>query len=435
MLIDTAMAAGRAVPDDRWNQGDHMTIKSISAKLVIAMFAIGLSIFGLLAAPANAAPSTADRNVISTPADTIPIEMFQALQRDLGVSREQLEQQLAAQNTARRLDTLLKAQLGSGFAGDWFDEHSGKLVVAVTSPQHAAKVRAAGAEPRLVAHSGAKLDAVKTELDALAAADKAAMAGVTAWRVDPQSNAVVVTVLAGQLAAQTLAALARHGNAVRIEQADVAPSLAADYLDGGDPIGGCSVGFNAFGGSTRYVLFAGHCGTVGTQQYGAGGNRVGPIVGASFPGNDYALVRVENTGYWIQGPWVDAYNGGVYNVYNWYTSAPPVGLFVCKSGRTTRFTCGRVTGINESVQARAPDGTLVTVSGLSRHNACVERGDSGGSNISWDASNRAMAEGLTSASLLLADGRCYGKVGQENQSWFQPVGEAISAYGVSLYRA
>jgi hypothetical protein len=29
---------------------------------------------------------------------------------------------------------------------------------------------------------------------------------------------------------------------------DVAPSLAADYLDGGDPFNSCSVGFNAFAG-------------------------------------------------------------------------------------------------------------------------------------------------------------------------------------------
>jgi len=357
--------------------------------------------------------------------------VLQAIQRDLGLSREQAEKELAAQSAARQLDIRLKSQLGADFAGDWYDQRSGKLVVAVTSAKRAAEARAAGAESKLVSHGKAKLDGIVAELDELAATDKAAVSGITAWHVDPQTNAVVVTVLAGQPKGKALAGLARHGNAVRIEQTDATPSVTADFLDGGDPFNGCSVGFNAFYGSERFFITAGHCGVSGNQTYGAGGNWIGPFSGSSFPVNDFALVRVNNTGYWIQGPWVDAYNGGgYYNVHGWYWSAPPAGLFMCKSGKTTGFTCGSVTVTSETVNTERG-----TVYELTRTNACAERGDSGGSNISWDGAGNAMAEGMSSAATLLADGRCRSKAGLDNRSWFQPVGEAISIYGVSLYTA
>jgi streptogrisin C len=375
-----------------------------------------------LAAPANAAP--ADRHAV------LPAQVLQAMQRDLGLSPDQAQAQLAAQGTARRLDTQLTAQLGADFAGDWYDQRSGKLVVAVTSAKRVAEVRAAGAEARLVAHGKATLDGIMAELDKLAATDKAAVSNLTAWHVDPETNAVVVTVLAGKQAGRALAGLARYGNAVRVERESTTASVTADYLDGGDPYNGCSVGFNAFAGSTRYFVTAGHCGVSGNQTYGAGGNWIGPFVGSSFPGNDYALVRVDNTGYWIQGPWVDAYNGGFYNVHAWYWSAPPPGLTVCKSGRTTGLTCGIVRASSETVNTDRG-----TVYELTRHTACVERGDSGGANISWDSAGNTYAEGVTSAANLLADGRCRSKAGSENSSWFQYVGEAISAYGISLYTA
>lgn len=388
-----------------------------------------LTALGLIAPiPASGAPAPVDRNSTSASAEGSD-QVLHALQRDLGLTREQAEQQLAA----RRLDTQLRAQLGADFAGDWYDQRTGKLIVAVSSAKRAAEVKAAGAEVKLVSHSRAKLDAIKAELDTLASADKA---GISAWHIDPKTNAVVVTVLAGQPTAKALAKLARHGNAVRIEQTDAAPSTVGDFLDGGDPIGGCSVGFNAFAGSTRYVLFAGHCGTVGTQVHGTGGHLIGTIVASSFPGNDYALVRVDNTAYWTQGPWVDAYDGagGFFDIHGWFWTQPPAGVAICKSGKTTGLTCGAVTVQSESVNVRLNDGTLVTVHELTRHNACVERGDSGGSNFSWDA-NGNWAEGLTSAALLLDDGRCRSKGGLDNRSWFQYVGEPISVYGVSLYTA
>ncbi|HEY0637791.1 MAG TPA: S1 family peptidase [Pseudonocardiaceae bacterium] len=395
-----------------------------------ALAAVALAVPGT----SGADPARADRGADTTKAQREL--MLHSMQRDLGVSRAEAERQIVAQKTARDLDVALRTKLGGDFAGDWYDSRTGKLVVAVSNARRAAEVRAAGADARVVKHSAARLDGIRAELDRAAATDKATTSGLTAWHVDPQRNAVVVTALgtagtSGQRAATPSAladALSRHGDAVQVEHTDVRPTTTWDYLDGGDPIGGCSVGFNAWAGSDRFVLVAGHCGVSGNYQYGNGGQLIGPFSGSSFPVNDFGLVRVTNTAYWAQGPWVDAYNGGFYNVNFWYWSAPPPGVFVCKSGKTTGLTCGTVRASNETVNTDR--GTIYQ---MTRHTACQERGDSGGSNISWDGNGKTYAEGLSSSASLLADGRCRSKAGLENYSWFQPVGEAISIYGVNLY--
>jgi streptogrisin C len=65
-----------------------------------------------------------------------------------------------------------------------------------------------------------------------------------------------------------------------------------------------------------------------------------------------------------------------------------------------------------------------------RHSACVEPGDSGGSNMSGN-----FAQGVSSGGQLYQSGGrlvCGQKVGRPNVSFYQPVGEALSAYGLSL---
>jgi streptogrisin A/streptogrisin B len=60
------------------------------------------------------------------------------------------------------------------------------------------------------------------------------------------------------------------------------------------------------------------------------------------------------------------------------------------------------------------------VSGLARTNACADRGDSGGS---WYAGSTAL--GLTSGGNLVCGG--------STQTFFQPVVEALNAYGAAVY--
>jgi hypothetical protein len=92
-----------------------------------------------------------------------------------------------------------------------------------------------------------------------------------------------------------------------------------------------------------------------------------------------------------------------------------VGESVKRSGSTTHVHSGTVTGLNATVNYA--EGT---VSGLIRTNVCAEGGDSGGAL--FDAST---ALGLTSG----GSGNCTSG----GVTYFQPVTEALSAYGVRVF--
>ena len=55
----------------------------------------------------------------------------------------------------------------------------------------------------------------------------------------------------------------------------------------------------------KYLLTAGHCVNAGSSLSGQGGVNFGSVLESWFPSYDDAIVRNDNTGYWIQGPWVD----------------------------------------------------------------------------------------------------------------------------------
>ena len=368
--------------------------------------------------------------------------MMAAMQRDLGLSAGEVRKQRALQAKAITLDIQLRASLGATFAGSAYDVKTGKLVVSVSDARHLDDIRAAGADARLVKHSKAELEATKADLDVAAGkakatssndrratggARQASVAGMTSWYVDTATNTVHVTVQKGTGKAAK-AALAKHGDKVEIEESGLVPTETVNYLDGGDYItggsGGCSAGFNLRSSWTGvgYLLTAGHCLNPVSTVRGQGGNVFGPTMESWYQwGSDDALVRNDSAGYWIQGPWVDLTpsNGSIFTTRTW-TDAP-VGTTVCKSGVTTKWTCGSITAKNATVTYTSG----VTLYGLTRHNACAEPGDSGGSNLS--ASTWA-AEGVSSGATLIAN-RCLSFYGQQNVSYYHPIADSLNYYG------
>jgi hypothetical protein len=166
-------------------------------------------------------------------------------------------------------------------------------------------------------------------------------------------------------------------------------------------------------GSTYYFLTAGHCGNIGTTWY-ANSSRttvLGTRAGSSFPGNDYALIRYTGT---VAHPGnVNLYNGSTQDIVS--AGTPAVGATVYRSGSTTGVHSGRVTALNSTVNYA--EGS---VSGLIRTTVCAEGGDSGGPLFAG-----TVAYGLTSG----GSGNCtFGGV-----TYFQPVTEALSTYGVSVF--
>ncbi|MBT2387033.1 S1 family peptidase [Streptomyces sp. ISL-11] len=262
------------------------------------------------------------------------------------------------------------------------------------------------------AHSAAQLSA------ASAAVQSADVAG-TAWVVDKASGDVVVT--ADSTVSDTAIARIRQqagpaAEAIRVERT---PGAFRKLLAGGDaiyaPTWRCSVGFNVRKGNTYYFLTAGHC-TEGKPAYYANSSHttsIGPTTGTSFPGNDYGIVQYTNSS--IAHPSaVDLYNGSTQRI----TAAgnATVGQSVQRSGSTTKVHGGKVTGLNATVNY----GNGQIVRGLIKTNVCAEPGDSGGALFAGST-----ALGLTSG----GSGNCTSG----GTTFFQPVGPALKAYGVSVF--
>jgi hypothetical protein len=313
----------------------------------------------------------------------------------------------AASDAAASADRLARA-LGAQGAGAYLDA-SGRPTVNVLGARAAAQVRAAGATPRLVARSTARLERVKASLDAAGNAPVGA-----SWGVDLASNTVLVSVPAGRGAA-FLAKARSFGAAVRVERT---PAVQTQAFYGGQAIlhngSRCSAGFNTRSGSGRnYVLTAGHCTNLGGTWTTSSGQTIGPVAASSFPGNDYGAIRISN-------PAALDPRGGVLDngAFRDITGAGRVivGTQACKTGSTTGTTCGPVLAYNVTV--RYAEGT---VSGLTRTRICTQPGDSGGAMFAG-----SLAQGTVSG----------GTIGGCNQpgfqSFFQPADEALSAYGLTL---
>lgn len=237
----------------------------------------------------------------------------------------------------------------------------------------------------------------------------------TAWLVDKATNTLVVTadstVSQAEIARIRRAAGADAG-AIRIERT---PGRFSKLISGGDAVYAsswrCSLGFNVRDSAgTSYFLTAGHC-TDGAGTWYANSARttvLGPTAGSSFPGNDYGIVRYTNSS--IAKP------GTVGSVDITSAANATVGMSVTRRGSTTGIHGGTVTGLNATVNYGGGD----VVYGLIRTNVCAEPGDSGGPLYSG-----SRAIGLTSG----GSGDCTSG----GTTFFQPVTEALSAYGVSVY--
>ena len=226
--------------------------------------------------------------------DEVPEAAIDALVEDLDISAAEAGERLAAQPAQVDLADRLTDRLGDRAAGAWIDEASGDLHVNVLDAAAAREVDDAGAVPERVAHSLERLERAKAELEAATAP-----VGAT-WAVDVPTNSLVLGIPAGTRDARTrrfIAAARALDVPVRVER--IAGDAATQAFYGGEAIlgttgGRCSAGFiTASGSGTQYVLTAGHC-TRSISNWIGDGMTIGPSVAASFPGNDYGAIRINN---------------------------------------------------------------------------------------------------------------------------------------------
>lgn len=238
----------------------------------------------------------------------------------------------------------------------------------------------------------------------------------TAWMTRPDGKTLVsydATVVGAKYRALTKATKP-YGDQVVLEKL---PGKLAKTVGGGAPIYGngyqCSVGFNVQRQGKYYFLTAGHCAKSTTSWFHdpEETSPAGTVQQASFPWNDYALVRYQ----------AGIKPGGSVNLYNGKSQDiakainPGMGQYVYRSGSTSGLHSGRVTGLNATVNY--PEGR---VAGLIRTSVCVESGDSGGPLFF-----RTFAFGLTSG----GSGDC----DRGGVSYYQPVVEALNVFGASVY--
>ncbi|WP_405110938.1 S1 family peptidase [Micromonospora sp. NBC_01405] len=305
----------------------------------------------------------------------------------------------------------LAERLGDRSAGTYADA-SGKMVVTVTDEAAARQVRASGAIAQVVKRGAVELNRATAELE------RSAKIPGTAWWTDAVTNQVVVSVdstVTGAKLERVKAAAARTGGAVRVE---AEAGVLSTRISGGQAIyagggGRCSLGFNVRNSAgTTFFLTAGHCTRIAATWYSNSGQTsvLGTRTGSSFPGNDYGIVRHSNSANATGN--VSLYNGSYRDVTG--AANAYVGQSVQRSGSTTGLKGGSVNATNATVNYA--EGS---VSGLIRTNVCAEPGDSGGSLFSGSS-----AVGLTSG----GSGNC----SSGGTTFFQPVTEPMSVYGVSI---
>ncbi|MFC4330499.1 S1 family peptidase [Streptomyces andamanensis] len=237
----------------------------------------------------------------------------------------------------------------------------------------------------------------------------------TAWAVDSTTNRVVVTADSTVSQADINRIKQRAGadsGALTIKHT---PGRFRKLISGGDAIYAsgwrCSLGFNVQDASGNYYfLTAGHC-TDGAGTWWSDSSHsttLGTTAGSSFPGNDYGIVRYTNSSV--------TKSGAVGSQDITSAATPSVGTTVYRRGSTTGTHSGRVTALNAQVNYGGGD----IVSGLIQTTVCAEPGDSGGPLYGGST-----AYGLTSG----GSGDC----SSGGTTFFQPVTEALSAYGVHVY--
>ncbi|GKT96078.1 serine protease [Colletotrichum tofieldiae] len=344
------------------------------------------------------------------------------MKRDLGLDAEEATARVAFEHQATDVINQLRSSAGDSFAGAWISEDGTTLNVGVTDQALAAEVTAAGATPAILANSFSKLEQAKLALDNLdidqpeARDTSSADSGIASYYVDVAANKLILEALAGSTAhAEALAAqVGLTASEFEVRTVETMPTTFATVL-GGDAYlinraSRCSIGFSV----TTGFVSAGHCGSVGSSATTSSGASLGTFSGSVFPGSaDMSYIRTVS-GTTLRG-YIDGYGRGNLPVSG--STAAAVGASICRSGSTTGVYCGTVGALGATVSY-----SQGRVTGLTRTSVCAEPGDSGGSFYSG-----AQAQGVTSG----GSGNC----ASGGTTYFQPVNEILSTYGLTLVRA
>ncbi|MCL2536015.1 MAG: S1 family peptidase [Nocardiaceae bacterium] len=408
-------------------------MRSSLARRAAVFGSTALLILGPLTAVAQAEPAASpgvSESGVSDQAAHLPIELVEALQRDLQLSPDQyLERSELGQKLAEFAE-IARVQFPDAFAGAWIDPSGTPIVGLAGNGRDAARaaVAQAGFTTKDVERSQNQLEATRTALsDWIGTLPPEISKLVRGVAVDITTNNVILRAddTAGNLIDLLPPVLREAARIVLgpalaplqpVAQGPESAYYAADSFLGGDPyaaVGGgiglrCSLGFNATDGNGAPVnISAGHC-DPNREAAGSGnaslaysmvGDVSGPVIGTfektSLDGSDYSIIRptrdaaqrFANNGVRVPGAAPLGITG---------TANPVVGAPVCKAGNTSGFNCGVVTATHQTV----PVGQRVIADGFAT-NLCALQGDSGGTIVTG-----TLALGISSASNVGDFGMC-----------------------------
>jgi hypothetical protein len=408
--------------------------RQLRKTLAGAALALGLGAAALV--PIQSASSA----LIPAPIDGV----YDVLGKSWGVSASDAKLRLDAEHAKTDALETVQAQLAKasrvataepGLDGAFFDS-ARRLVVNVHTAQAAETAKAHGLSPRTVARGERALTALQTKVQALA--DRSGSAQVQSIGTDLPTDRLLVVLQPGQQSAKTVALVnqlkAVPGVAVSTNSTTLA--MTADVIGGQimDLVPGtnCSLGFSGTrNGSDNVMISAGHCVEGNPRVQNASAVRLGVGVASRFrtgqPSVDMGLMDIDSTN--VGRGYIDNRNGQTTRVTG--SSKAPVGSTICKAGNTTGWTCGTITQYNLTVNYGGAGGSVTRTTGLARSTVCTEGGDSGGAYISG-----TVAQGMTSGGPSDGHDCGFNQGGNAtgSYSFYQPVVDAASYYGVTLTR-
>ena len=405
-------------------------MRSSLARRAAVFGSTALLFLGPATAVALAQPDAAAASGVSDQAAHLPIELVDALQRDLQLGPDEYLQRSALAQKLAEFAEIARIQFPDAFAGAWIDPAGTPVVGLAGNDRDAARaaVEQSGFTGRDVERSEKQLEAARTALtDWIGTLPPEIANLVRGVTVDVASNDVVLRAddTAGDLL-DLLPPFLREAARVVLgpaiewlqpaERGSATAHFTSDTFLGGDAYsasgGGiglkCSLGFNATDGNGAPVnISAGHCDPspagAGTEHasraHAMVGDVSGPVIGTfektTTAGADYAILRPTTAAAQrFANNGVRVPNAAPLNITG--TADPVVGAPVCKAGGTTGFDCGVVTAVDQYVPVgeRVLDGGFAT-------DLCALRGDSGGPIVTG-----TLALGISSASDVAGFGNC-----------------------------
>lgn len=359
--------------------------------------------------------------VVQSPADQLPRELVEAVQRDLKISPQEYLDRAARAQELSAYASDFRASRPADFAGAWIGP-DGNAVVAVTSP---AAAQAVAKDGYATAQSPVSADGLEKSLADLnswiAGLPREISEQINGTAIDFIDNQIVIDLVNSPIgSALNLPTLLANIKVILSpggsKPVDPTPMGGDTYVTTSGPIADapatdisiCSFGFNAVDSSGAAVnLTAGHCNP--DKATGSGGapvylpdpadisrsTQIGSFDRSSLgaeDGLDWSVIALNDTGIasGLDRPTVRGANGSTVTVTG--TASPVIGAPVCKSGQSSSFTCGVVAADRVETQLYMEDGTSRTVRGFAS-TACTLAGDSGGAIVTG-----TLALGITSGS-------------------------------------